>query len=259
MPTSSPPPITRLTTPGGTPASARILTKFTADSGRERRRLEHDGVAADERRNGLPGGDRHREVPRRDDGADAERLADGHRELVAQLRGHGLAVLAPALAGHEERHVDRFLHVAARFREHLAHLAGHVPRQGLLALGEQLRGLEQDLGAPRRRHQPPARVRAARGIDGGGHVALGRFREKADEIVAIGGISILEELARRGGYPRAVDVVVIGRHGPESAVQWTPRATARKASTANGLRDRSVRRHAESVQRSTPGRLYCGA
>ena len=33
LPTSSPPPVTRLTTPGGTPASSRILTKFTADSG----------------------------------------------------------------------------------------------------------------------------------------------------------------------------------------------------------------------------------
>ncbi len=32
-PTSLPPPVTRLTTPGGTPASSRILTKFTADNG----------------------------------------------------------------------------------------------------------------------------------------------------------------------------------------------------------------------------------
>src|SRR5262249_22816291 len=32
-PTSPPPPVTRLTTPGGTPASSRILTKFSAESG----------------------------------------------------------------------------------------------------------------------------------------------------------------------------------------------------------------------------------
>ena len=33
VPTASPPPVTRLTTPLGTPASARILTKLTAESG----------------------------------------------------------------------------------------------------------------------------------------------------------------------------------------------------------------------------------
>ena len=33
LPTSPPPPVTRFTTPGGTPASARILTKFSADNG----------------------------------------------------------------------------------------------------------------------------------------------------------------------------------------------------------------------------------
>ena len=32
-PTSAPPPVTRLTTPRGMPASARILTKFNAESG----------------------------------------------------------------------------------------------------------------------------------------------------------------------------------------------------------------------------------
>src|SRR5256885_11113818 len=33
LPTSLPPPVTRLTTPRGTPASSRILTKFNADNG----------------------------------------------------------------------------------------------------------------------------------------------------------------------------------------------------------------------------------
>mgnify|MGYP003694743471 CR=1 FL=1 len=61
--------------------------------------------------------------------ADAERLADRHRELVAQLGRHGLAVHAPSLARHEERHVDRFLDVAARLVEDLPHLARHVARE----------------------------------------------------------------------------------------------------------------------------------
>ena len=33
LPTSPPPPVTRFTTPRGIPASSRILTKFSADSG----------------------------------------------------------------------------------------------------------------------------------------------------------------------------------------------------------------------------------
>jgi hypothetical protein len=91
-------------------------------------------------------------------------------------------------------HVDRFLHVAARLREHLAHLARHVARQRLLALREELRRLEQNLRAARGRHQPPAQVRTARGLDSVRDVASGRLREQPDEIVAIRRISILEEV-----------------------------------------------------------------
>src|SRR6185503_3935235 len=63
---------------------------------------------------------------------------------VAQLGWNRLAVLPAALASHEERHVDGFLDVAARFGEHLAHLARHVSRQRFLVLGKELRRPEQD-------------------------------------------------------------------------------------------------------------------
>ena len=96
---------------------------------RLRRGLEDDGVAADQRRDDLPRRDRHREVPRRDDRADAERLAHRHRELVAQLGRHGLPEHAAPLAGHVEGHVDGLLHVAAGLVEDLAHLARHVARE----------------------------------------------------------------------------------------------------------------------------------
>jgi len=119
-----------------------FLTKFSAGEGRQRRRLEHDGVAAHKRRNDLPGRDGHRKIPRRDDRAHAERLTHRHRELVTQLRGDGLAVLPASFSGHEERHVDGFLDVAARLVQHLSHLAGHVARERFLAIGEELRGAE---------------------------------------------------------------------------------------------------------------------
>ena len=162
VPTSGPSPVTMLTTPFGTPASIEDVDEVQRRQRRLRRGLEDDGVAADQRRDDLPRRDRHREIPRRDDRADAERLAHRHRELVAQLRRHRLAEHAPPLAGHVEGHVDRFLDVAARLVQDLPHLAGHVARELLLARGDDLRRLEEDLRAQRRRHQPPVLVGARR-------------------------------------------------------------------------------------------------
>src|SRR6185503_5055799 len=93
LPTSAPPPVTRLTTPGGIPASSRMRTKFNADSGVSVAGLKTT-VLPDQRRDDLPARDRHRKVPRRDDRGDADRLPHRHRELVAQLGRHRLAVLA---------------------------------------------------------------------------------------------------------------------------------------------------------------------
>ena len=160
LPTSPPPPVTRLTTPRGTPGLFENLDEVQRRQRRQRRRLEDDRVAADERRDDLPRRNRHREIPRRDDRADAERLPHRHRELVAQLGRHGLPVLAPPLAGHEEGHVDGFLHVAARLVQDLAHLARHVARERLLAVGDELRGAKQELRAARRRHEAPVLVGA---------------------------------------------------------------------------------------------------
>ena len=86
----------------------------------------------------LPARDRDREVPRRDHADDSDRLADAHVELVAELRRRRLAEQAPALAGHVVGHVDRFLDVAARLGQHLAHLARHQLREVLLLLGQEV-------------------------------------------------------------------------------------------------------------------------
>src|SRR5436190_590321 len=61
------------------------LDEALAEERRVRRRLEDDRVAAGERRQHLPRGDRDREVPRRDAADDADRHPDRHLELVAQL------------------------------------------------------------------------------------------------------------------------------------------------------------------------------
>ena len=195
------------------PASSRILTKLSAESGVSVAGLKttvlpqtsagmifHDGIAI---------GKFHGVMI----GADAERLADRHRELVAQLRRHGLAVLAAPFAGHEEGHVDRFLDVAARFVEDLPHLARHVAGERLLALGDAAARRETAVSARRgagtRRQCSYARRAAsiARSTS-----ARGRFLEDADQIVGVGRIAVLEDVARNRGHPRAVNKVVIGRH-----------------------------------------------
>ena len=79
-----------------------------------------------------------------------------------------MAEHAPTLAGHVDRHVNRLLHVAARLREHLAHLPAHELGQlGLVAL-EQLREAEQDRASLRSRHETPVGKRRF----GGGHRAI---------------------------------------------------------------------------------------
>jgi hypothetical protein len=106
-----------------------------------------------------------------------------------------LSVQPAAFAGHEVGHVDRFLDIAARFLEHLAHLARHVARERLLAVGQQLRGAKQQLGATRRRHEPPLLVGAACGVDRALNVLAGRLLEHAHQLVRVGGITVLEEIA----------------------------------------------------------------
>src|SRR5204863_482930 len=58
---------------------------------RQLRRLEHDGVAADERARELPARNVDGKVPGRDQADDAERLAERHRHHLVGLRGRGHA------------------------------------------------------------------------------------------------------------------------------------------------------------------------
>ena len=151
------------------------LRELEHGGGRVRGRLDDDGVAADERRHGLPRRDRDRKVPRRDEPAHPDGLARRHRPFVLQLGRSRHAEQAPPFAGREKRHVDRLLDVAPRLREHLAHLAGHDPADLFLAALEHVaRGVEV-LGALRSGRQAPVAVRLLRGRDGGVHV----FRVRA--------------------------------------------------------------------------------
>ena len=70
----SPAPVTMLTTPGGQVGLLADLGEQQRGQRRGLGRLEHDGVAAGQRRGDLPGQHQQREVPRDDLAGDAERL-----------------------------------------------------------------------------------------------------------------------------------------------------------------------------------------
>ena len=162
---------------------------------RQRRRFEDDGVAADQRRNDLPRGDGHRKVPRRNHGTDPERLPHRHREFVTELGRHRLTILAAAFSRHEERHVDRFLNVAARLVEHLSHLTRHVPGQRVLAIGNQLRRPKEDFGTAGSRNEAPQLERAPRGVNRPRDVRRRRLLEHPEEIAGVRRVAVLETVA----------------------------------------------------------------
>ena len=231
LPTSPPEPVTTLTTPSGRPPSQSSSTKRTRQAGVSRRGLDHRRVAADERREQLPGRDGDREVPGRDDPDHADRPADGHRELVGHLRRHGLAEQAAPLAGHVVRDVDRLLHVAARLGQDLAHLAGHEPRELFLVLGQEARDAEEDLAALRRRHGAPAGEGALAAATAASTSAGPGGGELADHVVVVGRADAGEGGARRGGLPVAADqVLVLFVTGMGS-----PRAAWARARVGSGL------------------------
>jgi hypothetical protein len=172
-------------------------------------RLEDDRVPGHERRRDLPGRDRDREVPGRDHADDADRHAHAHVELVPELRRRRLAVEAPPLPGHVVAHVDRFLDVAARLGEHLAHLAGHQLGQVLLGLRDEVREAEEDLAAPGGRDEPPLLEGGLGSGDGALDVLGPGLGEDADR-VPVRRAGRLEGLAGSGLDPLAADVVLEG-------------------------------------------------
>src|SRR5207248_6977925 len=109
--------------PSGKAGLADDLGERPGAAGHQLRGLEYHRVAVAQRRRDLPGRDGDREIPRRDDRDDAERLA---RDLDADAgahRLHDLAGDAQRLAGEELEDVGRAHHFARRLRQRLALLA----------------------------------------------------------------------------------------------------------------------------------------
>ena len=212
-PTSAPLPVTRLTTPGGKPASAISSTTSVAQCGVSLDGLKTTVLPDHQGRHRLPARDGDREVPGGDDPGDAQRLADRHRPLVGQLGRDGVAEHPAAFARHQERDVDALLDVAARLGEDLAHLAGHRSRQALLVLRHQRAEPVQDLAALGGGRPAPHRPGGFGRLDRHGDIGGGALLEPPDDVSRVGGVAALEGRAARGRRPLPGDEVVEGGDG----------------------------------------------
>ena len=126
-------------------------------------RLDDDGVAAGERVRQEPEGDHPGEVERRDDGGDAEGLADHH---LVDAAGDVLGVVPLDHRRGPACHLDVLdgpAHLGARFADGLAGFHRDGAREVFDVLVEQRLQLEQILNPLADRNPPPCREGAGRG------------------------------------------------------------------------------------------------
>jgi hypothetical protein len=138
--------------------------------------------------------------------------ADGpairHGPLVPQLAGHGVAEQAAALDGGVVRRVDALLHVAARLVQDLAHLPRHGVGDLLLAFRQQVADAAQHI-APQRRRRPAPLVEAAlRRLNRLLQVVTRGTGERADQIVRVGRVPVLERAAALRVDPLACNEIL---------------------------------------------------
>ena len=149
---SSPPisfdgPVTQEKTPFGTPARSANSHSAKAENGVAVAGFSTIVQPAAKAGPGLAGDHRRREVPRRDRGADADRLLDHDDALVGGVRRDRVAVDALALLAEPLDEGGGIGDLAARLGQRLALLGGHQGREILLVRHHQIEPFAQDLGA----------------------------------------------------------------------------------------------------------------
>ena len=143
---------------------------------RLRRRLPDDRVAADRGERRVPRPDGDREVERRDDADDAERMPLLVHAVRDALGVHRPAVEHPRLADGEVGDVDHLLHLAVAFGLDLAVLQRDERAERVLVLAQEFREAPYRVAADGRRDVAPP-VRCLRG--GGEHrLHVGGIRER---------------------------------------------------------------------------------
>ena len=162
-------------------------------------RLPDDRVAAQQRRDQVPGRHRHREVAGGDHRRHPDRLAEGEQLLVRHLARHRLAVEPPALAGEEVAGVDDLGDLAPGLGQRLADLGGDQAGQGL---GVLLHQPAQVLD-----HPPPHRGR--RGRPPGLGLPGGRGR-RSTKVAGLGQQHLGDHVGGVGRVDRPVPAAALG-------------------------------------------------
>ncbi len=170
--------------------------------------LQHHRIPADQRRRHLPRRDRHRKIPRRNHSAYANRLPHAHRKLIRQLGRSRLAKQPPPFARHVIRHINGFLHVAARLRQNLPHLARHVLGKFFLALYKQFRRAIENLRPLWRRNQAPLFVCLFGSVHRRVHVLRRRRHKHPDQLIRVRRIAVLVRLTAARFHPLAVNEIL---------------------------------------------------
>ena len=159
-PISSPTPGRNASAPGGSPASSRISTRRDAMPGVCSAGLNTTVLPVTSAAVTMPGRDREREVPRRDDDADAARLVPvacfARPAVAARGAPSPSSERAPAVVLAE---VDRLAHVGVGFGQRLARLEHAQRRELVAAAAHEVGGAEQHRGAVAPRRRPPRRTR----------------------------------------------------------------------------------------------------
>jgi hypothetical protein len=195
-----------LNTPAGSPARVQDVGDGPGAARHQVGGLEHHGVAEGQRRRDLPGGNRDREVPGRDQADHADRLA---RHFDADAGPHGgqhFAAGAQGLAGEELEDVAGTRDFADGLGQGLAFLARQQVTEFIAACQDLgTRGIE-DVEALLRRGHAPGRLR----LGGRGDRLLGvlgiRLRVFADHVTCVGRIDVA---AGAGAFdPLAADQVL---------------------------------------------------
>src|SRR5208282_1900855 len=186
-------------------------------------RLEHDRVAVRERRRNLPGRNRDRKIPGRDDSDHADGLAC---RLDVDVRAHGRELFArdsQRLAGEEIEDLAGPRDLADPLGQRLALFAGEETAE-FVAPGEDFQGgAQQNIVSLLRRRARPSRESGVGGLyrrAGLIGVGLGAF---ADNVVCVRRIDVPGDAGAL--YPLAGDEVLVqGAHG--SIPISTPRLSA---------------------------------
>ena len=151
-------------------------------------RLPHHGVAAQQRRDEVPGRHRDGEVAGGHHGHHADRVAEGEQLLVRHLTGYRLAVQAAALAEEEVTGVDDLPYLAECLGVRLAHLGGDQPGQGRRVGLDEPPGVADGAAAHRCGYVGPTGLRGAGGPAGRDERAGVAELDLGDDLVGTGGI-----------------------------------------------------------------------